>query len=466
MSQELPFQEWTSNAPSMESGTVRSNGSLELTSKNNNSESSKLLDLSSDSESEPEPLQLVPPKRKVRFRKRLRQGLRPKTILPAPGQSDWCCCFSCLHVVKALALLMVAVILMVQIWFVLNVRSRVDNLYAFYKNNVDAENKHLPEALHDMHSRLQQLAQNLTNTAAELQKTSAQLASLSKEVANLKATTSSLQESVASAPQIKGLPNAVTDLKQNVATIGSQVSSLEQGVEALKEQHTTVQTVQKDLDHLKELVQRVTNATSLDDQGSAHTLDDFKQTMLKSAADTKKALEQRLATLEADVRGLNGTAESALDTLQHQQEQFRKLDNCSRNCSDLSTESLRHALDQLASETTHSSAVSWVDALGQAQHLATLYKELGARLHVNESASNEADEVIRRAAQFVNATVQDTLTWHASSQVRTWSTSSHELTTDKPASAAMSSPATPSAIPASPGGSASSSEAKGGRGPA
>ncbi|CAN8003919.1 unnamed protein product [Ixodes hexagonus] len=566
MSQELPFQEWTSNAPAMECGTVRSNGSLELTSKNNNSESSKLLDISSDSESEPEPLQLVPPKRKVRFRKRLRQGLRPKTILPMSGQSDWCCCFSCLHLVKALALLMVAIILMVQIWFVLNVRSRVDNLYTFYKNNalvhrraakldlrgrpngstarvpskkmkkrkeldalvssrasalsarvpaaasatasshsvqellkgnnrdsdssdvessyavlasyrsggvgthgcslgwawlplclillvgaagalvwlhlglrqdfdslrshlhrVDAENKHLPEALHEMHSRLQQLAQNLSNTAVELQKTSAQLASLSKEVADLKATTSSLQESVASAPQIKGLPNAVTDLKQNVANIGSQVSSLEQGVEALKEQHTTVQTMQKDLDHLKELVQRVTNSTSPEDQGSTHSLDDLKQSVLKSAAETKQALEQRLATLEADVRGLNGTAES----LQHQQEQFRKLDNCSRNCSDLSPETLRHALDQLADETTHSAAGSWGDSLGQVQHLAALYKELGARLHMNESASNEADEVIRRAAQFVNETVQDTLTWHASSQARPWTTSSHEVTTDK-----------------------------------
>ncbi|XP_040074034.1 uncharacterized protein LOC120846362 isoform X1 [Ixodes scapularis] len=466
MSQELPFQEWTSNAPAMECGTVRGNGSLELTSsKNNNSESSKLLDLSSDSESEPEPLQLVPPKRKVRFRKRLRQGLRPKAILPVPGQSDWCCCFSCLHVVKALALLMVAIILMIQIWFVLNVRSRVDNLYTFYKNNVDAENKHLPEALHEMHSRLQQLAQNLTSTAAELQKTSAQLASLSKEVADLKATTSSLQESVASAPQIKGLPNAVTDLKQNVANIGSQVSSLEQGVEALKEQHTATQTMQKDLDHLKELVQRVTNATSSENQSSAHSLDDLKQSMLKSAADTKQALEQRLATLEADVRGLNSTAESALETLQHQQEQFGKLDNCSRNCSDLSPDILSNALNRLAVQTTHSAGVDWVDALGQAQHLATLYKELSARLHVNESASNEAEEFVRRAALFVNETVQDALTWHTSSpQARPWTTSSHEATTEKSASDATSSLATPSAIAAGSGGTASS--AKGKRGPA
>ncbi|XP_040074035.1 EF-hand calcium-binding domain-containing protein 14 isoform X2 [Ixodes scapularis] len=350
------------------------------------------------------------------------------------------------------------------VWLHLGLRQDFDSLRA-HLHRVDAENKHLPEALHEMHSRLQQLAQNLTSTAAELQKTSAQLASLSKEVADLKATTSSLQESVASAPQIKGLPNAVTDLKQNVANIGSQVSSLEQGVEALKEQHTATQTMQKDLDHLKELVQRVTNATSSENQSSAHSLDDLKQSMLKSAADTKQALEQRLATLEADVRGLNSTAESALETLQHQQEQFGKLDNCSRNCSDLSPDILSNALNRLAVQTTHSAGVDWVDALGQAQHLATLYKELSARLHVNESASNEAEEFVRRAALFVNETVQDALTWHTSSpQARPWTTSSHEATTEKSASDATSSLATPSAIAAGSGGTASS--AKGKRGPA
>lgn len=411
MSQDLPFQEWSSNAPGMDIDTARNNDTQLLNK--NNSESSKLLDLSSDSESEPEPLQLVPPKRKVRFRKRLRQGLRSKTMIPA-GVRPSCCCWSCLHLVKGVALLMVAAILVVQIWFVLNVRSRVDGLYSFYRNNVDAENKNRLEELQKIRLNIRELKLNLTNTASELQEMSTALGLLTKEVTELKTTASNLQESIASAPQIKGLPNAVKDLKQNVANIGSQVSNLENRVQGLKEQHTTVQTLQKDMEQLKDSVQRVANLSSPEDHGVLRPLDDLKQNVLKSVSDTKELLEQRLDALETGVRTLNTTTDSVLESLERQQEQVEKLQNSSHSISAEvpAPEVLQKVLDKLVSGAVDSPNVTWAETIQECHHLAMLYHNLATRLHINGSANNQFEEITHRATQFVNETVQDVMTWH------------------------------------------------------
>lgn len=99
------------------------------------------------------------------------------------------------------------------VWLHLGLRQDFDSLRARLRR-VDAENKNRLEELQKIRLNIRELKLNLTNTASELQEMSTALGLLTKEVTELKTTASNLQESIASAPQIKGLPNAVKDLKQ------------------------------------------------------------------------------------------------------------------------------------------------------------------------------------------------------------------------------------------------------------
>ncbi|XP_037556396.1 EF-hand calcium-binding domain-containing protein 14 isoform X2 [Dermacentor silvarum] len=191
------------------------------------------------------------------------------------------------------------------VWLHLALRQDLDSLRA-HLHRVDVDGKKLPAQLHDLHGQIKGLEQNLSSTATELHRTAADLATLAKQVAELKATTGSLQESVASAPQIKGLPSAVTDLKQNVANLGSQVSSLENGLQALKEQHNNLQVLRKDIDQVKEQVQRISNASAvaMDDQSSTHTsLHDLEQSVQQCLAEVRAVVDQRVVGLESWPQG-------------------------------------------------------------------------------------------------------------------------------------------------------------------
>lgn len=299
------------------------------------------------------------------------------------------------------------------VWLHLGLRQDFDSLRARLRR-VDAENKNRLEELQKIRLNIRELKLNLTNTASELQEMSTALGLLTKEVTELKTTASNLQESIASAPQIKGLPNAVKDLKQNVANIGSQVSNLENRVQGLKEQHTTVQTLQKDMEQLKDSVQRVANLSSPEDHGVLRPLDDLKQNVLKSVSDTKELLEQRLDALETGVRTLNTTTDSVLESLERQQEQVEKLQNSSHSISAEvpAPEVLQKVLDKLVSGAVDSPNVTWAETIQECHHLAMLYHNLATRLHINGSANNQFEEITHRATQFVNETVQDVMTWH------------------------------------------------------
>ncbi|XP_077499335.1 uncharacterized protein LOC144110355 isoform X1 [Amblyomma americanum] len=403
MSQELPFQEWTGGGGAQTTDTFRRDGPTQ-----NKSEAAKLLELSSESESEPEPLQLVPPKRKVRFRKRLR-GARGLVLPGGPHPGGACCGGSsegCFSMVKTVGFLLGVAILVAQAWFLLSVRSRLDHLYTIYRQNMDVDGKKLPAQLHDLHSQIKGLEQNLSSTAAELHRTAADLVTLAKQVAELKATTGSLQESVASAPQIKGLPSAVTDLKQNVANLGSQVSSLENGLQALKEQHTSLQALRKDLDQIKEQVQRAGNSSSsaADDQGSTHAnLHDLEQSVQRYLGEVRAVVDRRLVGIESDLKEVHTATENHTDILLRQQTQLEGVLNCSHTCpADLSPENLSLALDRLWSfnATNNGSAVG---ALREASHLGTVYQGLQIQLGVNRSASDEVAELLQKAALYTHS---------------------------------------------------------------
>ncbi|XP_064476814.1 uncharacterized protein LOC135390819 isoform X1 [Ornithodoros turicata] len=341
MSQELPFQEWT-RVPQPDARGDHMQGVHK-----NNGESCKLLDLSSASDSDPEPLQLIPPKRKVRFKKRL----RPKAILPTVGTEPGCGC-ACLPIAKGVALLLLAVVLVVQIWFVLNVWTRVDNLYAFYKSSVDAENKQLPGTLHDIHSQLKQLKHNMTSLAADLKKATGNAATLAKEVSDLKATTSDLHDSVAAAPQIKALPNAVEHLKKNVANLGSQVSTLESNIGMLKEQHAAVQGLEARVAEL---------------QGALNLTSEMNETLFRHFGD-----------VETCMAGMNASLTSVLADVRHHDEQLEQLkETCGLNCTQTWGRTPEETVQQImgTSDTTQ--------ALREAQHLVELYKTLAQRLNVS-----------------------------------------------------------------------------------
>lgn len=404
MSQELPFQDWTSGggAPTVDSFHRRD------TLAPNKTEAAKLLELSSESESEPEPLQLVPPKRKVRFRKRLR-GARGLVLTGGPHPGGSCCGGngdSCFSLLKALGLFLGVVVLVAQAWFLLSVRSRLDHLYTVYRQNMDVDGKKLPAQLHDLHGQIKALEQNLTGTAAQLHQTAADLAALAKQVAELRTTTGSLQESVASAPQIKGLPNAVTDLKQNVANLGSQVSSLENGLQALKEQHSSLQAVRKDLDQVKEQVQRLGNVTGsgADDQGTGHSsLHDLEQNVQRCLSEVREVADHRLVGIESDLKGVHATTGNLSSLLLQQRIQLEGVLNCSHTCpASLSPDNLSIALDQLWSGNATING-STVGVLREASHLGGLYRKLQAQLGVNLSASDEASELLQRVTLFVHA---------------------------------------------------------------
>lgn len=403
MSQELPFQEWTNSGAPTTDTTFRRDGPAP-----NKSEAAKLLELSSESESEPEPLQLVPPKRKVRFRKRLR-GARGLVLTGSPHSGSACCgggSEGCISLVKALGFLLGVAILVAQAWFLLSVRSRLDHLYTIYRQNMDVDGKKLPAQLHDLHGQIKGLEQNLSSTATELHRTAADLAALAKQVAELKVTTGSLQESVASAPQIKGLPSAVTDLKQNVANLGSQVSSLENGLQALKEQHNNLQVLRKDIDQVKEQVQRISNASAvaMDDQSSTHTsLHDLEQSVQQCLAEVRAVVDQRVVGLESGLKEVHTTTENHTDILLRQQTQLEGVLNCTHSCpADLSPENLSLALDRLLSPNTTVNG-STVDVLRDASHLGTVYHGLQAQLGVNHSASDEVAELLQRATLYAHS---------------------------------------------------------------
>ncbi|KAK8770259.1 hypothetical protein V5799_013276 [Amblyomma americanum] len=291
------------------------------------------------------------------------------------------------------------------VWLHLALRQDVDALRTRL-HRVDVDGKKLPAQLHDLHSQIKGLEQNLSSTAAELHRTAADLVALAKQVAELKATTGSLQESVASAPQIKGLPSAVTDLKQNVANLGSQVSSLENGLQALKEQHTSLQALRKDLDQIKEQVQRAGNSSSsaADDQGSTHAnLHDLEQSVQRYLGEVRAVVDRRLVGIESDLKEVHTATENHTDILLRQQTQLEGVLNCSHTCpADLSPENLSLALDRLWSfnATNNGSAVG---ALREASHLGTVYQGLQIQLGVNRSASDEVAELLQKAALYTHS---------------------------------------------------------------
>lgn len=428
MSQELPFQEWTGGGGvgAQTTDSFRRDGPTQ-----NKSEAAKLLELSSESESEPEPLQLVPPKRKVRFRKRLR-GARGLVLPGGPHPGGACCGGSsegCFSMVKTVGFLLGVAILVAQAWFLLSVRSRLDHLYTIYRQNMDVDGKKLPAQLHDLHSQIKVLEQNLSSTAAEVHRTAVDLAALAKQVAELKATTGNLQESVASAPQIKGLPSAVTDLKQNVANLGSQVSSLENGLQALKEQHTSLQALRKDIDQIKEQVQRAGNSSSsaTDDQGSTHTnLHDLEQSVQRCLGEVREVVDHRLVGIESDLKEVHTTTENHTDILIRQQTQLEGVLNCSHTCpANLSSENLSLALDRLWSPNTTTNG-STVGVLREASHLGTIYQELQIQLGVNRSASDEVAELLQKAALYTPSQPQRSTTQRPTSAAAQQTSSTEE----------------------------------------
>lgn len=364
MSQELPFQEWT-GVPQPDAREQMRNGMQELNKKN--SESCKLLDLSSGSDSDPEPLQLIPPKRKVRFKKRL----RAKAMIPSVSTASGCGC-SCIPIAKGIALLMLAVVLVVQIWFVLNVWTRVDNLYAFYKSSVDAENKQLPGTLHSIHSQLKQIEQNLTSLAADLRETSSNVTSLAKEVSELKQTTTDLQESVAAAHKIMKLPTHFEDITKNAARIGSDVASLQSQMKTLKQQQDAMQGLEA----------RVADM----------------QAVLNNTADTNETLFQRYGALESCVTELNSSLASIAVDVRHQNEELEQLkDTCTSNCTQLQGEHPSFSPYQKSAEllTQVMGGANTTQALKEAQHLVYLYRGVAERLNVSISGSfgGDRDEV-------------------------------------------------------------------------
>ncbi|XP_037528715.1 EF-hand calcium-binding domain-containing protein 14 isoform X2 [Rhipicephalus sanguineus] len=291
------------------------------------------------------------------------------------------------------------------VWLHLTLRQDLDSLRA-HLHRVDVDGKKLPAQLHDLHAQIKGLEQNLSSTATELHRTAADLVALAKQVADLKATTGSLQESVASAPQIKGLPSAVTDLKQNVANLGSQVSSLDNGLQALKEQHNSLQVLRKDIDQVKEQVQRISNASAVavDDQSSTHTsLHDLEQSVQQCLGEVRNVVDQRLVGLESGLKEVHTTTENHTDILLRQQTQLEGVLNCTHTCpADLSPENLSLALDRLLSPNATVNGSTVVDVLKEAGHLGTVYHGLQAQLGVNRSASDEVAELLQRATLYTH----------------------------------------------------------------
>ncbi|XP_065294947.1 EF-hand calcium-binding domain-containing protein 14 [Dermacentor albipictus] len=291
------------------------------------------------------------------------------------------------------------------VWLHLALRQDLDSLRA-HLHRVDVDGKKLPAQLHDLHGQIKGLEQNLSSTATELHRTAADLVALAKQVAELKATTGSLQESVASAPQIKGLPSAVTDLKQNVANLGSQVSSLENGLQALKEQHNSLQVLRKDIDQVKEQVQRISNASAVavDDQSSTHTsLHDLEQSVQQCLGEVRAVVDQRLVGLESGLKEVHTTTENHTDILLRQQTQLEGVLNCTHSCpADLSPENLSLALDRLLSPNATVNG-STVDVLREASHLGTVYHGLQVQLGVNHSASDEVAELLQQATLYAHS---------------------------------------------------------------
>ncbi|KAH6940865.1 hypothetical protein HPB50_009104 [Hyalomma asiaticum] len=292
------------------------------------------------------------------------------------------------------------------VWLHLTLRQDLDSLRA-HLHRVDVDGKKLPAQLHDLHAQIKGLEQNLSSTATELHRTAADLVALAKQVADLKATTGSLQESVASAPQIKGLPSAVTDLKQNVANLGSQVSSLENGLQALKEQHNSLQVLRKDIDQVKEQVQRISNASAVavDDQSSTHTsLHDLEQSVQQCLGEVRTVVDQRLVGLESGLKEVHTTTENHTDILLRQQTQLEGVLNCTHTCpADLSPENLSLALDRLLSPNATINGSAVVDVLKEAGHLGTVYHGLQAHLGVNHSATDEVAELLQRATLYAQS---------------------------------------------------------------
>ncbi|XP_064476815.1 EF-hand calcium-binding domain-containing protein 14-like isoform X2 [Ornithodoros turicata] len=237
------------------------------------------------------------------------------------------------------------------VWLHLGLRRDFDTLRS-HLNTVDAENKQLPGTLHDIHSQLKQLKHNMTSLAADLKKATGNAATLAKEVSDLKATTSDLHDSVAAAPQIKALPNAVEHLKKNVANLGSQVSTLESNIGMLKEQHAAVQGLEARVAEL---------------QGALNLTSEMNETLFRHFGD-----------VETCMAGMNASLTSVLADVRHHDEQLEQLkETCGLNCTQTWGRTPEETVQQImgTSDTTQ--------ALREAQHLVELYKTLAQRLNVS-----------------------------------------------------------------------------------
>ncbi|KAG1670237.1 hypothetical protein GQR58_017118 [Nymphon striatum] len=104
--------------------------------------------------------------------------------------------------------------------------------------NVEASNRGMPEELHVIHTKLNDLHKNYTLIKQKFNKLSDDTLKMNTKILALQTTSNNIKSSIAAAPLIKNLPDDVHKLSENVATIGSKIINVEDKMEKLKTQHS------------------------------------------------------------------------------------------------------------------------------------------------------------------------------------------------------------------------------------
>ncbi|XP_077293074.1 uncharacterized protein LOC143916060 isoform X2 [Arctopsyche grandis] len=260
-------------------------------SANNNKETFKLLDLSSDTDSDNLQIEIVP--RKKRINRSRNSGGSNIVKSEAWGQ-------------KAIAIGITAALLAWLValsWAAAALSEDTRRLDAAIRE-VSVGSQGVGDALQRCHSTARELQHNHTEMAAKLDKLILRTDNLTSQVTALQAGLAGVKQQVASAPELVSVPEQLTSLGANVARFGSQIKDFDSTVASLRAQSTAVSDgqvlLQNNITQLKTQIDQILNTSlAVDGVSNAKSLEPY----IKQQSDLQTALTQ----LSANISLINET---------------------------------------------------------------------------------------------------------------------------------------------------------------
>ncbi|XP_046436456.1 myosin type-2 heavy chain 1 isoform X1 [Neodiprion fabricii] len=190
------------------------------------------------------------------------------------------------------------------IWLFIDVRQQLSALRTEL-DQVIAGNENVPDTLQKYHSLSRDLQNNQTIIFANLNDIKLQIANFTTQLSTLQHGLHDVQNTIKAAPELSSVPEELKSLKDNQATIGSQVNDLKNTVVSLKSSNTRIQDVQNNL---------LANITTL--ENSLATLSNNVQRPEAVLSDESKAqIESMRTEITQLVRNLTLLAENSTQYL-------------------------------------------------------------------------------------------------------------------------------------------------------